>query len=174
MRSTRAHRAGREREIHEPPAAVQASNAGIRFESRSCISSAHSAHEVCVMDFPSLDWMKALQSRCNESDEFCTASKWSDVKLVFDFGQSRYWLKLYKGRIIDVTDYGPNHPLGYDVILSAQPDVWQEIEAGRAGFWASVFTGAVRVDGNQVECNRMHEAISIMCIDLMPAVRASV
>lgn len=125
------------------------------------------------MDFPSLDWLKALQERCNENDEFRTASQWADVKVVFDFGATRYWLKLYKGRIIDVTEYGLNHPLGYDVILSAQPEVWSAIEAGRTGFWASVFTGQARVDGNQIECNRMHEALSIMCSDLMPGIRTT-
>lgn len=126
------------------------------------------------MEFPSLAWMKALQERCNESNEFLVASKWSDVKIVFDFGNARYWLKLYKGKIIDVTEYSLNHPLGYDVIVSGPLDIWKDIEAGHADFWANAFMGVVRIDGNQIECNRMHEAISIMCIELIPGIRSRV
>jgi putative sterol carrier protein len=123
------------------------------------------------MEFPSLVWMKALQEKCNNSTDFNTATMWSDVKIVLAFGDKEYWLKLYKGEIIDLTEYPPNHPLGYDITVSGSIDVWEEIREGRMNFWSAMFMNKIRVDGNQIECNRMHEALSIMCVDLLPQVK---
>jgi hypothetical protein len=122
------------------------------------------------MEFPSLEWMKALQDKCNANVDFNTATMWSDVKIVLAFGDRRYWLKLYKGKIIDLTEYWLDHPLGYDIIVSGPTDLWKEVREGRMNFWATIIAGMIVIDGNQLECNRMHEAICIMCMDLLPQV----
>jgi putative sterol carrier protein len=123
------------------------------------------------MDFPSMEWMKALQEKCNAHNDFSTATMWSDVKIVLAFGEMRYWLKLYKGKIIDLSEYLRDHPLGYDIIVSGPMEVWNEIREGRVNFWAAAMAGMILIDGNQLECNRMHEAICIMCMDLLPEVK---
>jgi hypothetical protein len=123
------------------------------------------------MEFRSLDWMKAWEAACNNNTDFNTATMWADDKLVVDFGGIQYWLKIYKGKIIDSTEYRPDHPLGYDIIVSGSIETWEEIRQGRMSFWASMFMGKIRIDGNQLECNRLHEAISIMFVDLLPRVK---
>jgi putative sterol carrier protein len=123
------------------------------------------------MEFKSMDYMKALQQLCNNSADFERATTWADDKVVVDFGDKRYWLKIFKGKIIDLTEYPADHPLGYDIIVSGPIDNWEEIRQGRLNFWASLFMGSMRVDGNHLSSNRLHEAISIMLTDLLPKVK---
>ena len=73
------------------------------------------------MEFPSLEFVQALQERMNGDATFHTASRWSDVKVLLCLGDQRYWLKLYGGKIIDVMDYFPMaNPLGWDYMISGR------------------------------------------------------
>ena len=84
------------------------------------------------MKFPSLEFVQALQERMNGDATFHTASRWSDVKVLLCFGDQRYWLKLYGGKIIDVMDYFPMaNPLGWDYMISASLEIWRALRDGR-------------------------------------------
>lgn len=124
------------------------------------------------MEFPSLEWVKELQEKCNANAEFETATMWSDVRMVIAFGDKRYYLKLYKGKIIDVMEYLPmTNALGYDIIVSGAVDAWKKIiEDEKFVFWMAFNSGDILVDGNMLECNRMHEAINLIA-DIMPEVK---
>ncbi len=115
------------------------------------------------MEFASMDWMKALQAKCNADADFSKATMWSDVNLVLAFGDRRYWLKLYKGKIIDLMEYLPmTNALGYDVIVSGPLDVWKSVQQKKKVFWEPLDFGHITVDGNLLEANRMHEAICLI------------
>src|SRR5258708_20249689 len=76
------------------------------------------------MKFPSLEFVQALQERMNGDATFHTASRWSDVKVLLCFGDQRYWLKLYGGKMIDVMGQLPlANPLGWAYMVSAPPEV---------------------------------------------------
>lgn len=122
------------------------------------------------MKFPSLEWMKALQKKCNLDTAFNRASLWSDVKIVFDFGGSRYWVKLYKGKIIDLMEYLPmTNALGYDIIVSGSTEAWKQLMERKELLGRLLHFGQLAIDGNMLECNRMYEAICVVA-DIMPNV----
>lgn len=122
------------------------------------------------MEFPSLEWVGALKEKCNSNADFNTATMWSDVKIVLAFGDKRYWLKLYKGKIIDLMEYLPfSNPLGYDIIVSGSVDAWDNVREKQLVFGAATGSGAISIDGNMLECNRMYEAICLIG-DILPEV----
>jgi len=123
------------------------------------------------MEFPSMAWITSLQKKCNESSSFRKASSWADTKIVLEIGDSRYYLKLYRGEIIDIMEYLPfSNALGYDILLRGQREVWQKIIERQNPFLQLAFLGEIERDGNMLECNRLHEAISIMTDEIMPLV----
>ncbi|MBT3258203.1 MAG: hypothetical protein HN580_28845 [Deltaproteobacteria bacterium] len=123
------------------------------------------------MEFPSMAWITSLQKKCNESSSFRKASSWADTKIVLEIGDSRYYLKLYRGEIIDIMEYLPfSNALGYDILLRGQREVWQKIIERQNPFLQLAFLGEIERDGNMLECNRMHEAVSIMTDEIMPQI----
>jgi hypothetical protein len=122
------------------------------------------------MELASMGWMEALQKKCNANTDFNTATMWSDVKIVIAFGEKRYWLKLYKGKIIDLMEYLPlKNALGYDIIISGPLDAWKAVHDGKKVFWELYNFGRILIDGNLLESNRMHEAICLIG-DIIPEV----
>lgn len=116
------------------------------------------------MEVPSQEWIDHVQDRCNEDEQFNRASEWSDVNLVLEVGDERYWLKLYGGEIIDTMKYEPmSNPLGYDVLISGSEDTWNAILGAEMPVWKGISTGQLTIEGNLLEANRMHEAIVRMC-----------
>lgn len=112
------------------------------------------------MDFPSMEWVEGVQERCNEDDHFHEAAEWSDVNLVIEVGEERYWLKLYGGEVIDAMKYEPmSNALGYDIIVSGSREAWRPIVDGEDTFWKAYSNGEITIDGDLLEANRMHEAI---------------
>jgi len=121
------------------------------------------------MEFPSIEWIRALQDKCNGSADFNRASMWADTKIVLGIGDSRFYMKLYRGKIIDVMEYIPfSNALGYDIVLKATIEVWKKVIDKQNFFLQLAFLGEIERDGNMLECNRLHEAISIMADDIMP------
>jgi len=116
------------------------------------------------MNFPSDEWIEQYQERCNDDEHFNRVSEWSDVNLVLEIAEDRYWMKLYGGEIIDVMKYEPmSNPLGYDVIISGSVDAWEDIRAAEMPVWDALRTGELTIEGNLLEANRMHDAIVRMC-----------
>ena len=120
-----------------------------------------------MADFPSLEFWEGLQKRCNTLEEFQKATDWSDVNLVLAVDDQRYWLKLYRGKILDLMAYEPlSNALGYDVLVSGDTDAWRDLVNGTVKFWEPLSQGRITIDGNLLEANRMHEALSIIADNL--------
>lgn len=111
------------------------------------------------MEFPSLEFVQALQRSLNENRAFDKASQWSDVKVLLCFGEQRYWLKLYGGKVIDVMAYTPMaNPLGWDYAISAPIETWKRLGDGSQAQGHLLDSGAIRVDGNLMQANRLYES----------------
>jgi hypothetical protein len=113
------------------------------------------------MKFPSLEFVKALQTKLNADSAFFTASKWSDVKVLLCFGNKRYWLKLYGGKVIDVMEYLPN-PLGWDYMITASIENWEALREKRKPVGELINYGHIVIDGNVIQANRMYESSYII------------
>ena len=80
------------------------------------------------MQFPGTAFLHALIARLNADEAFATASRWSDVKVVLAFGDERWWLKLYGGKVIDSMPWFPMaNPLGWDYQITAPLATWQAL-----------------------------------------------
>ena len=110
------------------------------------------------MQFPSLEFVEALQDKLNVKSEFNEVTKWSDVKILLAFGDSRYYLKLYGGKIIDVREYTTfSVPLGWDYAVSGSLETWQDYVSGKKPLRDLISFGLITIDGNLLEAHRMFE-----------------
>ena len=115
------------------------------------------------MDFPSIEFAEALRESLNESETFAKASQWSDVKVLLSFGDDRYWLKLYGGKVIDLMTYYPMaNPLGWDYAIQASLATWLRLGDGSQAQGHLLDSGAISVDGNLIQANRMYESTHLM------------
>jgi len=115
------------------------------------------------MNFPSLAFVQALQELLNNDEKFATASRWSDVKVLLQFGDERYWLKLYGGKVIDSMVYFPMaNPLGWDYAISSTLEHWQSLRDQSRALGHLLDTGDISVDGNLVQANRMYESTHLI------------
>jgi len=110
------------------------------------------------MEFPSMEFVKGVQEKLNADSAFHRATKWSDVKVLLCLGENRYWIKLYGGKIIDAMEYLPlSNPLGWDYMISASLETWEDLRKERKALGELVNFGHIAMDGNLLEANRMHE-----------------
>ena len=115
------------------------------------------------MTFPSLGFIESLIETLNCSEKFSQASRWSDVKVLFSFGEQRYWLKLYGGKVIDHMEYYPMaNPLGWDYSITGSLDTWQALREGSLAAGYLLDTGRISVDGNLMQANRLYESTHLM------------
>ena len=115
------------------------------------------------MPFPSLDFVQALQAQLNADEAFATATRWSDVKVLLCLGDERFWLKLYGGRVIDSMPWFPMaNPLGWDYQIAAPLTTWQALRDGSRALGHLLDTGAIAVDGDLLQANRMYESTHLM------------
>lgn len=124
------------------------------------------------MQFPGIDFVHALQAQLNSDAAFATASRWSDVKVLLCFGEQRFWLKLYGGKIIDSMAYYPMaNPLGWDYAITAPLKIWHALRSGSRALGHLLDTGAITVDGNLLQANRLYESthLTLCAIRDLPA-----
>ncbi|MBI4695233.1 MAG: hypothetical protein HY749_14540 [Gammaproteobacteria bacterium] len=115
------------------------------------------------MDFPDIGFVRALQAHLNEDAAFNAASRWSDVKVVLGFGDQRYWLKLYGGKIIDLMVWFPMaNPLGWDYSITAPLATWQALRDGSRVLGHLLDRGEIAVDGDLLQANRLYESTHLM------------
>jgi len=116
-----------------------------------------------VIKFPSLTFIESFRRALNDSDRFAVVSEWSDVKVLLCFGDERYWLKLYNGKVIDVMQYFPMaNPLGWDYSITASVATWGELRDGTRPLGHLLDTGAISIDGNLLQANRLYECTQVM------------
>jgi hypothetical protein len=55
-----------------------------------------------MSDYPGLDWFTRYRERVNTDQEMSVIGEWFTTTLALTFGESRYALRIEKGRIVDV------------------------------------------------------------------------
>tara|TARA_B100000029_G_C17094046_1_gene785373 strand:- start:86 stop:454 length:369 start_codon:yes stop_codon:yes gene_type:complete len=119
------------------------------------------------MEFPSLQFVESLQKTLNKSEKFSIVSRWSDVKILLCFGERRYWLKLYGGKVIDYMEYFPMaNPLGWDYMISAPLEKWEALRKGKRHIGHFLDTGDISIDGDLLQANRLYESNQLMLLTI--------
>jgi hypothetical protein len=123
------------------------------------------------MEFASSEWMESFKDKCNSDQAFRRATEFADTKLVFMFGDKRYFWKIYKSRIIDSCPFVMSFdPLGYDVVVRGPMEVWESLKSKKSKFWDHYNNFQMEIGGNHMDGHRLHEAILVMCEDILPTV----
>ncbi|WP_187369423.1 hypothetical protein [Baekduia soli] len=116
--------------------------------------------------------MEALHA----DEEFVAEARWFDGSILIEAGAQRLWLKVYRGRVIEVFDFIP--VFGYTFKLSGSPEAWTMLGTGERTFTDLVSAGSryldtveeieaagggyrppeIAIEGNGIEAGRMHIA----------------
>jgi len=121
-------------------------------------------------------YQQRLVDALNANEGFGQETRWFDGSILIESDGEQCWLKVYRGRVIDVLDFTP--PLGYTFKISAPAARWRQLVEGERTFADLVTPGtryfadraaleqangfappAIRIEGNTLEAYRIHEAI---------------
>jgi hypothetical protein len=106
----------------------------------------------------------------NADPDFSSSSRFFDGSIQLGFGEEKYWIKVFMGRAILVTQDIP--PFGYTFAISGSPDGWELAVGGpKNRFREAVMTGRLVVEGNQIEFSRIGKAVHGLSQVLMEMLR---
>ena len=124
----------------------------------------------------------AFQERFREAlagdPEFEAEARWFDGSILIGVGPEALWLKVYRGKVIDVLEFVP--VFGYTFKLSGSVAAWEMLGSGERTFTDLISAGSrhldtadpealeaagggyrppeLAIEGNGVEAGRMHIA----------------
>ena len=110
-----------------------------------------------------------------EHPEFEAEARWFDGSILIVVGEEMTWLKIYRGKVIDILDFPP--VFGYTFKLSGSVAAWEMLGTGERTFTDLISAGSrhvetiaeieagggyrppeIAIEGNGVEAGRMHIA----------------
>ncbi len=103
----------------------------------------------------------SLWARISDDPAFASTAAWFDTTIVLESGEQAIFLKIYRGRIIDM---GRGHGfLGYTFALSAGEGTWTRVlSEGNKGLHRALTAGDVRPRGDLIEFNRGVKMVSLL------------
>lgn len=129
-----------------------------------------------MVDIAHEAFREGLARALNEDEAFARETRWFDGSILLEVDAGQCWLKVYRGKVIDALDFTP--PLGYTFKISGSSDTWQLFTSGQRQFVDLITPGsryfsnseevlqangfappAIRIEGNTMEANRIHEAL---------------
>lgn len=120
-------------------------------------------------DMPSFDVpIDTLVDELNENLHFTRESAWVDTSIVVTMGSRSYWLKIYKGRVID-SERGSGS-LGYSLELSGTTEGWQSVALlERSRLELGLQRGLLQVRGDQLAFLRLWPLVAYVVDSLVVA-----
>jgi hypothetical protein len=111
-----------------------------------------------------------------QDSEFEQESRWFDGSILIEVGGQLLWLKVYRGKIIDLLEFVP--VFGYTFKISGSVDAWTMLGSGERTFTDLVSAGSryaesigeiesggggyrppeLAIEGNSIEAGRLHIA----------------
>lgn len=129
-----------------------------------------------MIDFASSQFRDRLRDALGQHEGFALETRWFDGSIVIEADESRCWLKVYRGRIIDTLDSVP--PFGFTFKLRGSQRAWQDLISGARRLTDLLMPGRrnfendpslasadgsaparIAVEGNLFEATRIHEAL---------------
>jgi hypothetical protein len=129
-----------------------------------------------MMDFADAGFRDRLSETLNRHEGFALETRWFDGSVVLEAGESKCWLKIYRGRIIETLDSIP--PFGFTFRLRGTRDAWEDLVSGRSRFADLIMPGKrnfegdpslasasasapprIAIEGNLLEATRIYEAL---------------
>ncbi|MBI2962941.1 MAG: hypothetical protein HYY35_04240 [Deltaproteobacteria bacterium] len=129
-----------------------------------------------MIDFGDARFRDRLQEALSAHQGFAQETRWFDGSILLEADESRCWLKVYRGRIIETLDAVP--PFGSTFRLRGSRQAWQELACGERRFADLIMPGQRRfandpslagadaaapariaIEGNLLEAMRVYEAL---------------
>lgn len=132
-----------------------------------------------MLDFANEKFREALADALHQHERFQRHTRWFDGSILIECGETRCWLKVYRGRILETFDHMPL--LGYTFKVTGAPQTWQRFIDGERKWPDLITPGAryfsgpedlaradpmrppeIRSEGNVLEAQRLVQAISAL------------
>ena len=129
-----------------------------------------------MIDFGSALFRDRLQEALSRHEGFTVETRWFDGSILLEVDESRCWLKVYRGRIVEALDSTP--PFGFTFKLRGSRRAWEELVSGERRFADLIMPGQRRfendpslasadgaapariaIEGNMLEATRIYEAL---------------
>lgn len=143
-----------------------------------------------MLDFGNERFRSALAEALHKHERFQRHTRWFDGSILLECGETRCWLKVYRGRILETFDHMPQ--LGYTFKILGTQQTWQRFVNGERKWPDLVTPGSryfaspedvaranpmqppdIRSEGNVLEAQRLVQAISAIaeCIEQLAKAR---
>ena len=132
-----------------------------------------------MIDFKSAKFRDRLRAELERNEAFVAETRWFDGSIALEADTTTCWLKVYRGRILEVLDAVP--PFGFTFKLRGSSESWQELVTGKRRFADLITPGwrrfendpslskadgsappRIAVEGNVFEATRLHEALYLL------------
>lgn len=129
-----------------------------------------------MIDFGSAQFREQLQQALSRHGSFALETRWFDGSILLEADESRCWLKVYRGRVVEALDSVP--PFGFTFKLRGSRQAWTELVSGERRFADLIMPGQRRfendpslssadgaappriaIEGNTLEATRIYEAL---------------
>ncbi len=99
-----------------------------------------------MIDFGSTQFRDRLQEALSRHEGFALETRWFDGSIVLEADESKCWLKVYRGRIIETLDSVP--PFGSTFRLRGSRQAWEELISGERRFADLIMPGQRRFEND--------------------------
>ena len=128
------------------------------------------------MQIGSQSFQDRFAAALHEDEEFVAEARWFDGSILVEVDAQRLWIKLYRGRVIEMLEYVP--VFGYTFKIAGSRHAWTMLGSGERTFTDLVSFGSryldtveqieaagggyrppeLAIEGNGIEAGRMHIA----------------
>jgi len=102
--------------------------------------------------------LRRFSELLNANEDFSWGTLYFDGSFQLEFGEARYWLKVFMGKAILITEDIP--PFGSTFTISGSKEAWLfALGEAKNRFREAIMTGKLSVEGNQIEFARVGRAM---------------
>lgn len=118
--------------------------------------------------FPEADWFRSFGDELESDEEFQQSMRHFDGSIRLDIGEDVVWMKIYRGRIIEVADQEAE--FGSTFSIGAPLSEWERLlTAEKNPFGEQQTLGKIAIGGNALEATRVTDGLNVLVEDLRAA-----
>jgi len=118
--------------------------------------------------FPEADWFRSFGDELESDEEFQQSMRHFDGSIRLDIGEDVVWMKIYRGRILEVADQEAE--FGSTFSIEAPLSEWERLlTAEKNPFGEQQTLGKIAIGGNALEATRVTNGLNVLVENLRAA-----
>lgn len=111
--------------------------------------------------FPAVEWFRSFCDTLETDEQFRRAMARFDGSIKLEVGDDVIWMKLYRGRVLEVL--GQEAEFGSTFTVSGSPEQWTRLlTEDRNPFGEQQTLGKIEFRGNVLEATRMKDGLNVL------------